>query len=117
MGTRHRHGRRPVRAYSAALTAARQNEDAPQPYCLDAPETYVDYPTGQHPDEATAAAMCAPCPLLDLCRENAKQQLPEHGVWGGIAWVNRRQAHLMVEAEDIGELRVVADPTLELEAT
>lgn len=95
MGTRHRHGRRPTRAYSDELTAANQNDNANQPYCQGAPEKYVDYPTGQHPDEETAAAMCAPCPIREACLANAKQQMPVHGVWGGVAWVNRRQAHLI----------------------
>jgi hypothetical protein len=114
---RHKHGRRPFKPYSDALTQANDNENAPQPYCLDASEKYVDYPVGSHPDEATAAAMCAPCPLLEVCRENAKQQLPVHGVWGGIAWVDRRQAHLIpLAVEDTGEPRVAADSSLELEA-
>ncbi|MBT2484826.1 MULTISPECIES: WhiB family transcriptional regulator [unclassified Microbacterium] len=105
---RHKHGRRPFKPFTDALAAANENENAPQPYCIDLPEKYVDYEVGQHPDEHTAAAMCAPCPLLELCNINARQQLPEHGVWGGIAWVNRRQAHLLPIEEKVVTLTVVA---------
>lgn len=95
MAYRHKHGRRPFKGFSDVLTAANVNEKAPQPLCEGRSAEFVDYEVGQHPDEATAAAMCAGCPLLEMCLTNARQQMPVHGVWGGIAWIDRRQAHLI----------------------
>lgn len=113
---RHKHGRRPFKPYSDALTRANDDERAPQPLCIGRSAEFVDYPVGSHPDEETAAAMCAGCPLLEVCNLNARQQLPEHGVWGGIAWVDRRQAHLMAPDAEVIELRVVPDQAVELPA-
>ncbi|WP_374105866.1 WhiB family transcriptional regulator [Streptomyces sp. AC495_CC817] len=76
------------------MTLANANEDAPQPLCVGRESEYADY-EGYPPSEARAAAMCAGCPFLEACGNNARQQLPVWGVWGGIAWVDRRQAHLM----------------------
>ena len=67
----------------------------PDPLCIDAPEEYVDYVSP--PDRATAAAMCNDCPLLDLCLANARRTRPAWGVWGGIAWAQGRQVHLLDE--------------------
>lgn len=97
MSYRHKHGRRPIQLYTDALAAAHASRRAPQPLCLNRSDEFVDYPVGQHPDEQGAAEMCADCPLLDVCNLNARQQAPAHGVWGGIAWVNGRQAHLNLE--------------------
>lgn len=111
---RHKHGRRPYKPYTDALIKANVNELAPQPLCLGRSDEFVDYEVGQHPDEQTAAEMCAGCPLLVVCNINARQQLPEHGVWGGIAWVNRRQAHLMPAEEEVIVLHVVDEARVEL---
>lgn len=120
MAYRHKHGRRTYVPYTEALQDAHQSKRNPQPLCEGRSAEFVDYETGQHPDEETAAAMCAPCPLFEVCQTNAKQQKPVHGVWGGIAWIDRKQAHLQeieppAEAEII-ELRVIKTPQLALEA-
>lgn len=60
----------------------------------------MDY-EGLPPDEETAAAMCAPCPLLQLCFDNARRTKPGTGVWGGVAWDLGRQVHLLSEEDKI----------------
>lgn len=97
--TRSRYGRRALLPYSEALTAAQRSAKAPQPYCSDRPDEYVDYDEDSIPSEEEAAAMCAPCPLRDLCLDNARRTQPGWGVWGGVAWVERRWWHLATAEE------------------
>lgn len=96
---RSQYGRRALGAYSAALSAAQRDEEADQPYCLDHPERYADYDEDAIPDEGGAAALCAPCPLLGLCFDNARRVKPGWGIHGGVAWALGRQWPL-VDEED-----------------
>ncbi len=40
--------------------------------------------------EARAKAICARCPVLDVCREYALRVRESHGVWGGLNEAERR---------------------------
>ena len=70
--------------FAAALDLAHQNDEEPQPACLERPRRFVDYQTP--PSAHDALALCAECPLLDLCRQNAEAMRPAWGVWGGEVW-------------------------------
>ena len=82
--------------FEGALRNARANPWADQPACNNDP-TFTLYETAPSVDEARE--MCAPCPLLDLCRASALETKPAWGVWGGIVWVMGRQYHLRRKAE------------------
>lgn len=75
-----------------SLVQARKNPRAPQPKCIGRAE-FTDYDEDHVPNEQEAADMCAGCPFFDVCLESAKQERPEWGVMGGIAWAYGRQAH------------------------
>jgi hypothetical protein len=75
-------------AFEEALNDAWLGE-GPAPFCNDQPEEWSDYAEVPLVDEAEW--MCRPCPLLDLCRENAERIRPDHGVWGGEAWKNGKK--------------------------
>lgn len=95
--SRHKHGRGSLPAFEGALIEAARSEEAPQPTCLDNPEAWVDYDTPQMPSAELAERMCEPCPLRELCLENARRTKPIWGVWGGKVWVLGRQADLLDE--------------------
>ncbi|GAB2699315.1 hypothetical protein BKA24_001785 [Microbacterium marinum] len=102
--------REPLPGFTAALELANEKPAAPQPYCAGSGPAYADYVTP--PSAEVARQMCAPCPLMELCRASALHEKPAWGVHGGIAWVNGRQWHLRRTAEmaitdDLGELQVV----------
>ncbi|WP_415134576.1 WhiB family transcriptional regulator [Microbacterium sp.] len=80
------------------MATAVDDEGAPQPLCAGRSAEFMDY-EGYPPSEDEAKAMCAGCPLLEQCNLNARQQLPSWGVWGGIAWIDRRQAHILKPAD------------------
>lgn len=40
------------------------------------------------PSRNQALAMCADCPLFDLCKEYQSKQKETHGVWHGVRYVN-----------------------------
>ncbi|WP_290428870.1 WhiB family transcriptional regulator [Rhodococcus antarcticus] len=42
-------------------------------------------------DEARAKAVCARCPVLVLCREDALDRREPHGIWGGTSPRDRRE--------------------------
>lgn len=78
--------------FERVLKLAHKRPDRfPQPYCRERPDEFVDYgyplPT---PEEA--ADLCAPCPLLYLCGEHARRRRPRWGIYGGVVWVDERQA-------------------------
>ena len=51
------------------------------PKCLGHEEEYIDYQ--RPPSAAQARAMCAGCPLFDLCDESVRLHPPSWGVWAG----------------------------------
>lgn len=83
--------RDPIEVFDHALSIARRHEDAPQPACIGRPAQFVDYVNP--PSEEEARQMCAPCPLLMLCRKAASKSNTQWGVQGGIVWANGRQYH------------------------
>lgn len=107
MGKRSPHGQQTTRAFSLSLDRAASEDGHPQPLCQGRPGEYVDYEAV--PSEAEAAALCAECPLLVECLANARRTKPAWGVWGGIAWIDGRQAHLsgLTEAQGMCNLGFV----------
>lgn len=94
--------------FTEALEDARKNRTAPQPLCKGRPEAYMDYDEIP-PSEAECKALCAPCPLLAICKRSAvKNQRPAHGVQGGIAWQDGKQYHWL---EKLGHLAGDSDST------
>lgn len=65
-------------------------------------EEFVAYPEENLPTPERAAAMCAPCPILQLCREYGFATKPGSGIWGGIVWVDGKP--LLPPEEDSGNL-------------
>lgn len=43
--------------------------------------------------EAAAKAVCARCPVLDLCREHALSAREPYGVWGGLSETEREAVY------------------------
>lgn len=56
--------------------------------CRGNPEPFMDWEIEDAPSPATAEALCADCPLLQLCREAAWADPPPIGVWGGQVWLD-----------------------------
>lgn len=69
-------------------------------FCAGNPGPYTEYELP--PSEDEAQELCLPCPMYTICNENANWVRPKHGVWGGVAWVDGRMAHLM-SAEELTE--------------
>lgn len=109
------HSRRPkkdLEAYRLVLEAAHVGE-GPQPLCQDRPEEFVDY---GYPLPAPAAVekLCSACPLKtgrgnpgepgyvpeDICLTNAKHRGPQWGIYGGVLFIQGRQAALMREDDE-----------------
>lgn len=42
------------------------------------------------PTRSEARALCAGCPLFDLCGAFARAEKPDYGIWGGVRWQNGR---------------------------
>jgi hypothetical protein len=57
------------------------------PLCNNKPGMFSDYDEDVIPSPRNAMKMCAPCPLLALCRDYARTTKPDWGVWGGQVWV------------------------------
>lgn len=86
-------------AFAHALEHSTAEDGSPRPLCDGRPGEFIDY--GEHvPDESAAARLCAGCPLFEPCLVNARRVKPGWGVWGGIAWIDGRQAHLMPEDDE-----------------
>lgn len=49
--------------------------------CVGREDEFVDYE--EPPTDEQAAALCASCPVFDLCAAYAKVGHPAWGVWGG----------------------------------
>ncbi len=89
-------------AFEAALEEARKDRKAPQPLCVGNPGPFMDY-EGAPPSEEECRALCAPCPLLAICKKSASYQRPEHGVQGGIAWLGGKQFAWLLKLGHIDE--------------
>lgn len=48
--------------------------------------------------EASAKAVCARCPVLDRCRQDALERREPHGIWGGTSPRDRRELVLAEES-------------------
>ncbi|MDL5351132.1 WhiB family transcriptional regulator [Microbacterium sp. zg-YB36] len=71
--------------------------EGPQPDCWEHSDEFSDYEMADMPDRETAELLCSRCPLLQVCAANARHRKPAWGVFGGVAYVNGRQAHLLAE--------------------
>lgn len=90
---RSKYGHRTTDAFAGALERAAKDGDQPQPLCAGRTAEFSDY--SHVPGEQEAADLCAGCPLITLCLDNAKRTKMKWGIWGGVAWVGGRQAHLI----------------------
>lgn len=83
----------PSPAFDLALYRAHQNpETNPQPLCDGREAEFVGYELP--PSKEEARALCAPCPLLAICKESARlHEAPGWGIKGGIAWYEGKQWH------------------------
>jgi hypothetical protein len=90
--------RRRTPEFNAALSLANRDPRAPQPHCVN---RWQDFDADDMPSEEAAAALCAPCPLLAICRDSARLERPEGGVMGGILWRDGKQFHWL---EKLGHL-------------
>lgn len=92
-------------AWQDANTPARGESPAPKPLCDGRWAEFADYVSPPSPKQA--AALCGEgtsgeCPLFALCRANARNLKPSHGVWAGEAWdMGRRVALQIKPAEKI----------------
>ena len=43
--------------------------------------------------EAAAKAICAPCPVLQACRQHALEVREPYGIWGGMSEHEREDVH------------------------
>lgn len=59
--------------------------------CVKNPELYQDLPDDVTYTEDEAEALCAGCPLYQVCRDYGKADRAATGVWGGIFYPNDRQ--------------------------
>lgn len=57
-----------------------------RPKCKDNPGPYMDFDEPPTPEEAEA--LCAGCPIIELCFERAIANHEKFGVWGGFVFVN-----------------------------
>lgn len=69
--------------FEEALAAAAVGE-GPSPLCKDRTFEFTDYITP--PTAKQAAELCADCPLISLCLDDARRTKPKWGVQGGVAW-------------------------------
>ncbi len=79
-------------AEEAALNVPAKERRYPDPHCLNRPDLFVDYVIPPSAEEAEE--LCDGCPLFALCRASARRAKPAWGVWGGVAYVDGRSAHL-----------------------
>ena len=59
--------------------------------CMGNPEEFADYELDDAPSPQTAANLCEPCVLRDLCLARAKAEPPAWCVWGGKVWVEESE--------------------------
>lgn len=68
------------------LAQASRNNWRPQ--CYGNPGPYMDYDEDNIPSNEEAEALCAGCPLKEMCEEYALKTGETHGVWGGKVFDN-----------------------------
>ena len=54
--------------------------------CMENRSEFADYELEDAPSPATAAELCKPCILRDLCLARAEAEPPMWCVWGGKVW-------------------------------
>lgn len=81
-----------------ALDRANKDPDAPQPFCAGKEKYFSLYE--ESPTQDVAAAMCAPCPLLAICKASARSSHPAWGVQGGISWAKGRYVKENVQIKE-----------------
>lgn len=70
--------------------------------CRDADDTLFFHPYGETGPAkrsriADAKAICAKCPMAQICRDQARERREQHGTWGGesederVAWLRAQQ--------------------------
>lgn len=78
-------------------------EKIPREKCQGNPDPWTEYGYPL-PSAEEADALCKGCwfyeNLNNVCLRNAKHRGPAWGVWGGVVFINGRQAHLMAEDDE-----------------
>jgi hypothetical protein len=74
--------------FEEMLEAAHVNGWADKLNCYDKPELFADYK--RSPSQEEAAALCASCPLFELCEPYAVVVRRPWTVLGGVSWVEGR---------------------------
>lgn len=81
----------PVRLADPVHRAAFEFFDETQEHidgkCKGEPQKWTDYTAANMPTDVEAAKMCAGCPMLEACANNAVATRPGWGVWGAQVWV------------------------------
>lgn len=81
----------PVRLADPVMRDAYDTFDDAQEHidgkCKGNPAPYADYTGKNMPTDVEAAKLCAGCPMLEACANNAVATRPGWGVWGGQVWV------------------------------
>lgn len=54
--------------------------------CKGNPQPYTEYTAANMPTDVEAAKLCAGCPMLAACGNNAAATRPGWGIWGGQVW-------------------------------
>ncbi len=54
--------------------------------CRIDPAPFVDWDEPTEPQVYEAQVACIGCPFLTNCRDRARLERPEHGVWAGEVW-------------------------------
>ena len=70
--------------------------------CRDEGDLLFFHPEGERGPrrrrrEAAAKAVCARCPVIDICREHALASKEAYGVWGGLTAEEREQIRALRE--------------------
>lgn len=91
--------------YYTLVGATTGKEPCAQPEFLDDPEKWLgeitaDKYTGNwtgsnNVSQATAEALCADCPIRDLCRDYAVEAQEPYGIWGGTRPIDRGIDHVV----------------------
>lgn len=91
--------------YYSLIEATTGEEPCYQPEFLDSPDTWLgeikaDEYTGNwtgsnNVSKATAEALCAGCPLLEMCRDYATEAQEPYGIWGGTRPIDRGIDHVV----------------------
>lgn len=81
----------PVRLADPVHRAAFESFDSAQneltAKCKGQPEKWTDYTAKNMPSDVEAAKLCAGCPMLEACANNATATRPGWGVWGAQTWL------------------------------